>query len=90
MINILPTRKLAITEMLRDPKMIAMPVIDRVTMLRLRGYNIERVRHYGSRVGDFHTLKSGERRVAIDAPRGKYRTAWSIIYPPFAKLKLFT
>ncbi len=72
---------------LRSPKFMNTKVSDRVDHLINAGYVVERVRHHGSRVGDLHKLKSGELRIAIDAPRGLYRTAWSIIISPFAYMK---
>ena len=72
---------------LRSKKYMTATVIDRVEQLRKLGYTVDRVRHHGSRVGDLHTLKCGEARIAIDAPRGKYRTAWAIIVSAFGKLE---
>ncbi len=76
-----------IVGLLRSNDLMHAPVVDRVNYLRALGYRIERVRHHGSKVGDIHKLKSGETRIAVDAPRGRYRTAWAIITSPLAKLK---
>lgn len=78
-----------IQEVLRSPKFMNSRVIERVLHLQERGYSVERLRHNGARVGDIYKLKSGELRIAIDAPRGKYRTAWVILIPPFGNVKYY-
>ncbi len=79
---------LAMVTTLRSRKWLTTPVSQRVEKLIALGYQVERVRHFGSKVGDLHVLKSGEGRIAVDAPRGKYRTAWSIIVKRFGTLEL--
>ncbi len=77
-----------ISQMLRDDTWTSKSVAYRVEAAQSMGYQVERVRHNGSKVGSIYTLKCGEVRIAIDAPRGLYRTAFCIIldrYPTFAK-----
>ncbi len=72
-----------ISQLLRSDRYRAAPVETRVQHLRHLGYEVERVRHIGSHVGSIYRLKSGEYRIAVDSPRGLYRTAWAIIVRPF-------